>query len=260
MSDAPALKFVEEPYDDATANGILRQFRERGWALLPDLFERDSVEPFVEQIHAAKRLVGNEWRMPDDHPLYVWAARAPRIRQLLAPSLSHSHEAPPVPSLFRTLWVLQAAGESEHVIPRWHKDYEPECMPGKEYHYPLAVFVTIYFEDQQEGYGPPEIVPGSHWDLSLTPWSGAPQETMLSRKQDGILLDQRTWHRGTPRTVPGSRLLAMYGYYALPLFYTSPLRMPRAQRMEWENARTREDLGFWGGFFMPEAKEKNAPL
>ena len=249
MTDQPALKFNSDLYTPEVMGTILDQFREKGWARLPQLFERESVDAFVEQVHRARFHNGLEWTLPDDQPIFVWAAQAPRIRQVIVPAMSYS-VAPPVPSLFLSVWIIQPV-DTPQVVPKWHKDRQPEGMPGNQYHYPDDVFVAMYFEDMTEECGPALIVPGSHRDGAITPWSGEPHEAMLGRKEDGILLDQRAWHCGMPRTLPGTRLTALYGYFPVPLFYGAPLRMPRAQRDAWMKAGSREDQGFWGGIFRP---------
>ena len=48
----PALRFREDPYDPNRLNNLLLQFRARGYVVLPDLFERESVDPFLEEVLA----------------------------------------------------------------------------------------------------------------------------------------------------------------------------------------------------------------
>jgi ectoine hydroxylase-related dioxygenase (phytanoyl-CoA dioxygenase family) len=68
-------------------------------------------------------------------------------------------------------------------------------MPGKEYLYPLDVFLAFYFEDIDEDHGPTQILPGSHRDVSLRPNTDAPVESILLNMEDALLIDQRAWHR-----------------------------------------------------------------
>jgi hypothetical protein len=61
----PALRFVEEPYHVNDVENMLLRFRERGYVVLPRVFERESVDAFREQAEAA--LVKNDagrWVMP----------------------------------------------------------------------------------------------------------------------------------------------------------------------------------------------------
>lgn len=247
--DEPALQFNEELYDADTLDAIMGEFRERGCAKLPGIFVRDTVDDYVKQVHEAMYHNGLGIVLPEDSPLTVHPAKAPRIRQALIPALSHS-VAYPLPSLYFQCWVIQPL-DQPGVVPGWHKDREPDGMPGKEYHYPKDVFVIVYLTDMTEEHGPTRIIPGSHRDLSLTPFAGSPVESIICRKEDGFLLDQRAWHCGTPRTVPGIRTLVVYGYFPVPMHYSIPFRMPGAQRAAWLEAQTRKDKAFFGGIFDP---------
>ncbi len=248
--EKPALEFVNELYSDDEVDKMLSQFREKGWVILPDVLKRESVDPFVVQLEELMYHDGLQYNIPDDSPHYLHAVFAPRGRQLLPDALSHS-QAKPVPSLHITIIIIQADADSSY-IPDWHKDREPDGMPGKEYHYPLDVFLAFYFEDMTDDHGPTQVIPGSHRDLSLTPFlEDAPLDTIYCRKQDALLIDQRTWHRGTPRVVPGSRFLFVYGLYALPHLYGNTHHMPRAQRRAWMKAKTSKDRVFLGGPFAP---------
>lgn len=254
--ELPALRFVDQAYDDDTLGSILAAFREKGYARLPAVFERPTVDGFLGQLHGAMSHNGIELKVPDESPLSIWAAKAPRIRQVLGPALSHS-VAQPRPCLYMSIWAIQPESECGGVAT-WHKDREPDGMAGSEYHYPKDVFVGMYFEDVEERLGPTRIVPGSHRDLALSPYAGSPHEDICCRKEDAYLLDQRAWHCGTPRTAPGTRTLVVYGYFPVPLHYSSPLVMPRAQQQAWVRATKREDRAFFGGIFAPPEELKRA--
>ncbi len=247
--DQPLLQFNEEPYDADTLKVMLSEFRDRGYVRLPDVFIRDTVDDYVKQVHEVMYHNGLALVLPDDSPLIIWPAQAPRIRQLVTPALSHS-VANPLPSLYFNTWVIQPQ-DKPGVVPGWHKDREPDGMPGKEYHYPKDVFMILYFTDMTEEYGPTKIIPGSHRDLSLTPFAGSAAESIICRKEDGFLLDQRAWHCGTPRKVPGIRTLVVYGFFPVPFHYSFPFRMPRAQRNAWLESEKRADKAFFGGIFAP---------
>lgn len=253
----PLLRFNNERYDPETLGAILSDFREKGYARLPDVFERSTVDAFLKQLQGVMYHNGLEIKVPDDSPLIIWAAQAPRIRQVLTPALSHS-VAHPLPCLYMSIWAIQPEG-AKGGIATWHKDREPDGMPGKEYHYPKDVFVGMYFEDMEEKLGPTRIVVGSHRDVSITPYTDAVQENILCRRQDAYLLDQRAWHCGTPRTVPGTRTVVVYGYYPVPFHYSFPLRMPGAQEAGWVRARSREDMAFFGGIWAPPEELKETP-
>jgi len=259
--DQPALKFVDQPYDKETVEKVLSDFREKGYAVLPGVFERSTVDDFVSQLKDIMYHDGLRIRLPHDSPHMIWPARAPRIRQVLPWTLSHS-VATPLPCLFHSNWLIHPEGIRGLEV-EWHKDRDPEGMPGKEYHYPKDVFVGIYFEDMEEKFGPSKVVPGSHRDITLNPYAGphagAVADQILCRKEDVYLLDQRTWHRGSTRTAPGARMLVIYGFYPVPFHYSFPFTMPRAQKAAWLSATSREDIAFFGGIFAPPDKLKKGP-
>jgi ectoine hydroxylase-related dioxygenase (phytanoyl-CoA dioxygenase family) len=152
------------------------------------------------------------------------------------------------------MWLISTEDLTDQV-PGWHKDREPEGMPGKEYHYPIDVFAGFYFDDVTDEKGPLKIIPGSHWDGMITPYTDHEHRSVYCRKEDGIILDQRTWHSGTPRTVPGMRFLVVYAYYLVPVHYGRTHIMPSIQREVWMKQTTRNDQAFWGGTFGPPKKD-----
>lgn len=247
--EPPALEFVEDLYDEETLTELLREFREKAYVVLPDVFRRETVDAYVEQLEAVKHFNGLSYQIPEDLPHCMSAAPAPRARQIVPRALSHS-EAQPHPAIYMTVWIIQTE-DSAGDVPSWHKDREPDGMPGKEYHYPRDVFLLYYFEDMGEEHGPTRIIPGSHGDVSMTPHSGAPQESIHLRKQDGLLLDQRAWHSGSKRTAPGTRFVVCYGYYAAPIFYGTLFPMTGWQQREWVRAKGVRDQIFWGGPYPP---------
>jgi ectoine hydroxylase-related dioxygenase (phytanoyl-CoA dioxygenase family) len=249
MIKQPSLKFVDENYDKKTVRGILKQFQTDGYAVLPEVFVRGSVDAFVEELQSVVYFNGLEHRIPDDSLLHVWAAQAPRVRQILTPALTHTSAAA-LPSLCNTMWLISTQDLTDQV-PGWHKDREPEGMPGKEYHYPIDVFAGFYFDDVTDEKGPLKIIPGSHWDSSITPHTGHRHISVYCRKEDGLILDQRTWHSGTSRTVPGMRFLVVYAYYLVPVHYGTTHIMPSIQRKIWMRQTTRREQAFWGGTFAP---------
>lgn len=249
----PALRFVEEPYSEETVQTMVRDFQEKGYAILPDVFERGSVDSFVDQLKEIMYFDGTKYTIPDESPHYIHCAYTPRVRQILPDVLSFS-SAKPFPCLHTTILVIET-DEAHGYAPDWHKDREPEGMPDNAYHYPLDVFAGFYFEDMTEDHGPTLLIPGSHRDGSIHPGSNSPVEPVYCRKQDALLLDQRVWHRGTSRKAPGYRFLIVYGYYALPHFYGTTFHMPKSQRMAWMQSRNMKDRIFFGGPFAPPDHE-----
>lgn len=252
--DKPALEFVDELYAEDDKKEMLTEFREKGYVILPDVLKRETVDPFREQLEELAVNNGSGWTIPHDTPHYVHCTYAPRGRQLLPDALSHS-QAKPRPCLHTTIIIIQKDGDTSY-IPDWHKDREPDGMPSKEYHYPLDVFLAFYFEDITDEHGPTLVMPGSHRDVTMTPQNkDLPVDTIYCRKQDALLIDQRTWHRGTARTVDGNRFLFVYGLYALPFFYGNLAHMPVAQRQAWMRADNPNDRVFFGGPFAPPDRQ-----
>lgn len=252
--EIPSLQFVEELYSQDELNSMMKQFRDKGYVVLPDVLKRETVDSFNKQLESIMFHDGLSWRIPDDSPHYIHLANTPRGYQVLAPALSRS-ATKPMPCLHTTMVVIQKGADGSN-IPEWHKDREPDGMPANEYHWPLDVFLGFYMEDMTEDHGPTLVIPGSHKDPAITPWNGMVEpEAIYCRKQDALLLDQRTWHRGTARKVTGNRFLIIYGYYALPHFYGTTFRMPRAQRNAWINSDSRQDRVLFGGPFAPPVRE-----
>lgn len=252
--DKPALEFVEELYTEGEQKKMLAEFRDKGYVILPDVLKEETVGPFREQLDEVIVNTGLGWTIPHESPHYVHSMYAPRGRQLLPAALSHS-QAKPRPCLHTTIVIIQKDGDTSY-IPDWHKDREPDGMAGKEYHYPLDVFLAFYFEDITDEHGPTQVMPGSHRDLTMTPHNkDLPVDTIYCRKQDALLIDQRTWHRGTARTVEGTRFLIVYGLYAMPFFYGNVAHMPVAQRRAWISAQNSNDRILFGGPFAPPDRQ-----
>lgn len=248
--EKPAIEFVEEPYSEAEAQKMIKQFREEGYVILPDVFKSETIDPFLEQVEALTYHDGLQWRLRDDSPHYLACAKTPRTIQLLPDLLSRSVAKPRV-CMHNTMVYIQK-GTDHSIIPDWHKDREPEGMPDDTYYYPPDVFIGFYFENMTDDHGPTLIIPGSHRDVTMSPYDNKSVPVPIyCRKQDGLLLDQRTWHRGMPRTVEGNRYLLIYAYFGLPQYYGTAYKMPRAQRELWMNAETTLDRLFYGGPFAP---------
>lgn len=241
----PALGFREDPYDPNRLNNLLLQFRARGYVVLPDLFERESVDPFLEEVLAmVKQDDKGRWQMPDDQPAIYWPIRAPRLRAVL-PAALHSAKMTPKVSVFETAWLIAESGK---VGVNWHKDRQHEGPLGSEYHYPDCVHLGMYFRDTEPEDGPTRVIPGSHLDQNLNPYNNSPVEMMLPRKQDAVLWDQRCWHAASARQKPGLRVFALFGFQPTQAFGNYPLRaMPRALAQAWLAAAGTEDESYFGG-------------
>ncbi|HCY87481.1 MAG TPA: hypothetical protein DHV36_20270 [Desulfobacteraceae bacterium] len=252
--EKPALEFIEEPYSQNEVKDMMAEFRDKGYVILPDVLKRETVDPFREQLENSLINRGMGYTIPHESPHYIHCTYAPRGRQVLPDALSHS-QAKPKPCLHTTIVVIQKDGDASY-IPEWHKDREPDGMPGNDYHYPMDVFLAFYFEDITDEHGPTLVMPGSHRDVSMTPFcEELPVDTIYCRKQDALLIDQRTWHRGTPRTAEGTRFLIVYGIYALPFYYGHQAHMPVSQRNAWIHATNSNDRVFFGGPFAPPDRQ-----
>ena len=249
----PKAKFIEESYQIEEVNRMVSEFQEKGYTILRNVFERESVKEFKKQLEELMYFNGNAYTIPDNTPHYIHGALAPRGRQLLPLLLSHS-EAKPMPVIHTTIIVIET-DEARGYAPEWHKDRQPDGMPGKEYHYPDDVFLAFYFEDIDENHGPTQIIPGSHRDVNMKPNTDAPVESIILNMEDALLIDQRAWHRGVSRKAPGTRFVIVYGMYAMPQHYGSTFQMPRMQMHHWMNAKTTKDRVYFGGPFAPPTQE-----
>jgi hypothetical protein len=250
----PQAKFIEEPYSIEEVREMVSEFQEKGYTILSNVFERESVKEFKAQLEEIMYFNGNAYTIPDDSPYYIHSALAPRCRQILPLSLSHSI-AKPMPVIHTTIIVIETDEMRGQYAPGWHKDRQPDGMPGNDYHYPQDVFLAFYFEDIDENHGPTQIIPGSHRDVNLKPNTDAPVESILLNMEDALLIDQRAWHRGVSRIAPGTRFVIVYGMYALPHHYGSTFQMPRIQMNHWMNSKSLKDRVYFGGPFAPPTQE-----
>jgi hypothetical protein len=242
----PALRFHEQPYDLNRLGNLLLQFRTNGYVVLPDLFERESVDAFLAEVQTlVKKDERGRWSLPDDQPAIYWPIRAPRLKAILQGALSYATMAPNV-QVFETAWLILDSGQQG---VRWHKDRQHEGWRGRDYHYPECVHVGMYFRDTELEDGPTAIIPGSHVDQTLSPYtSDARIEHMLPRKQDAVLWDQRCWHAATPRQKEGLRIFALFGFQPIQAFGNYPLRhMPRALVKAWLEAEGTPEEAYFGG-------------
>lgn len=249
-SDTP-LQFEESPYHISDVNNMLLRFRELGYVVLRNVFRRDSVDAFREAVEAAVIQENGRHLLPADSPLSIAPVFAPRIRQMLPGALSHA-DMKPHPSIFEAAWLISPSGPPISADKGWHKDRDHEGMPGQEYHYPNDIHLGIYFTDMTPEHGPTQAIARSHRDPTLSPYTRTTPDSFLCRKEDVVLWDQRMWHRGTPRNVPGLRIFAIFGFYGVPIYGTDRREMTPAQKQAWLNAETTSERVFWGGTFTPE--------
>ena len=250
----PALQFNTELYSQNEIAEMINSFKDKGYAILPKVFKRESIPLFKKQLEEIIVHNGLAYTIPDDSPHYIVSALAPRGRQILPYALSHS-VAKAMPTLHTSIFVIETNETRGKYAPQWHKDREPDGMPGEEYHYPKDVFLAFYFEDIDDEHGPTQIIPGSHRDVSLLPNTDAPVESIHLKMEDALLIDQRAWHRGVARKAQGTRFVIVYGMYAMPHHYGTNFQMPKSQLKQWMSAKTVKDRVYFGGPFAPPTLE-----
>ncbi len=244
----PSLKFIETPYPSSHLGNLLAQFRAKGYVVLPNVFKRESVDSFRQEVESAiVKTQDGHFELPDDRPELVYPLKAPRIRDPLSLALSPSQMAPKI-SVFETAWLISESGKN---LGGWHKDRQHEGMPSREYHYPLAVHLGIYYRDIESiEDGPTAIIPRSHQDQNLNPYNGSEQELFLARKEDVVMWDQRLWHQANSRQKEGWRIFTIYGFYPIQAFQGYEIhKMPRALAQAWMDAEGTADEVFYGGTF-----------
>lgn len=250
-AEAPALRFVEAPLHPNEEDGILLNLREQGYAILGGVFERDSVDAYVAQLTAAIRPTSMwyaPYEVPLDSPLSIAPARAPRLRSILRRCFGPWWR--PNIGLQQAGWVVRQHDPDPRVVHDWHKDADHEVLACRDghYHYPNVIHAVAYFADMSPAHGPTYVIPRSHRDASLSPHGGAREVPFLPGKADVVLWDQRTWHRGSARTIPGYRIAAIFGFYPLPICTDAPLRLPAAQREAARSADPIDQLMFGGPY------------
>jgi hypothetical protein len=261
MPTQHSLKFNTQPYHDNEVENAMLHFREFGFATLPNVFERESVDAFDAEVRAALiRSSSGTASLPEDSSLKVWPTRAPRMRQVLDRALSGDLMRPRS-SMFEVAWLISPskptqAGPDEN----WHKDrgHRGNDLPG--YQYPKDIHVGMYFADMTLDMGPTQIVAGSHMDQTRSPYNSPDKvKSFLIQKQDMMLWDQRCWHRGTNRIIAGERVFALFGFYSVPIYHEGQHRMSPAQRAALLEATDPAERTLYGGVFVREGLNVKDP-
>jgi len=253
MNDTkPNLRFNEQPLDTNMEGIYLLQFREQGWTVLPQVFEADSVDEYRRQIEDAIRPGSQPWNpfeLPDDSPLYVYPARAPRLRSFVTRCLA-SAALPGYPVLRNTGWIIRRAAPGQNQAHDWHKDGDHEgvsCANG--YAAPNFLHTITYLEDMTPEHGPTWVVPRSHRDGRLSPFVDDFKETaFLPNKTDVVVWDPRLWHRAGTRTAAGYRTAAIFNFFGVPVNH-GPLTPSPAQRQALAAAQDPVEQVLFGGAF-----------
>lgn len=205
------LRFVPDLYSDAVIQNFVQAFRDDGYAILPDVFQRETVAPFRASLLSKLRPSENA-----THGLTLEAGAAeqfeplcaPRIRQVLRYVLAPSHggRGPhdlPSAQLFEASLHRNQAPEGFLEPQGWHRDRGGHpAGEGRSYGFPEAAHVAAYFRDMIPGVsGATEIIEGSHRDGSTSPQASPGRRVAFDlRAQDVAVYDQRCYHRRGPFT------------------------------------------------------------
>lgn len=250
LVDTPALRPVHTPIHPNDRGNILLQFREQGFARIGDVFERDSVDPYLDQIRARVRQTQQWWNpmeIAEDDTLSHAPANAPRVLDVLRGAFMPWIDEPQ-PVLMKCGWLVKPDNPDAKLVHDWHKDADHPCTTCIQgYTYPAVIHTATYFTDMTPEHGPTYVIPRSHRDPTRSPYAGAAEAPFLPMKGDVIIWDQRLWHRASPRTVPGLRLLHMCAYFPVPYAPKQPERSP-AHRTLRDRAESNTDRVLYGGF------------
>jgi hypothetical protein len=214
------LKFTEASFHPNNRGNTLANFREKGFAVVPAVFQRDSVDAFRAQIesliekgdHPSQPL-----KLESEDPILVHPAAAPRLIDMLGGTFM-AWNNDPHPVLFHPAWAIKPSNPDKRLAHNWHKDADHEGKSNiNGYSRPTVVHVNMYFEDMTIERGPTYVIPRSHRDANISPYDGATEEPLICNKGDAILWDQRLWHRGSSRTEEGIRIVAIFGFFAVPI-------------------------------------------
>jgi hypothetical protein len=246
----PSLKFNHDLYHPNDRGNLLLHFREQGFVVLPNVFEPDSVDPFIEQFKT-QVVEGKTWNNPLEllthDPLVVHPAKAPRLLQVLRGTFMPWIDEPH-PVLLNPVWLVKPSNPDERLVHDWHKDADHVGLSTLHgYTHPQVIHTAIYFSDMTPEMGPTYVIPRSHRDPNLSPYSGAEEAPLLSRKADVIIWDQRLWHRASARTVPGIRIVGILTFIPAPV--QAPMKRSHAQLEAFKAATSVEEKILFGGPF-----------
>ena len=242
----PALKFDENQLPASHRANMLMHFRECGFVTVPHVYLPESIDAYMAQIESLVVPGGTRFSpivVKMDDPITVYPAKAPRLLDVLRgtfmPWAGDTH-----PVLFHPSWVVKPANPDPDTVLDWHKDGDQAGVTMIHgYSYPSRVHIAIYFEDMTPELGPTYVIPRSHRDATLSPFSGAREEPFLPRKGDVVVWDQRLWHRASARTEPGLRIVAIFGFFGTP----GPFQLSKAQTAALASAGSEEERTLFGG-------------
>ena len=248
-----ALKFnTVEQHPNDLGNAML-MFREKGYAIITNVFERESVDAYLAQLKALIR-PSSAWyapyELPLEDPLVLEPARAPRLRTAIRTGFAWEREKPSI-CLAQPGWLIKPANADKRLVHDWHKDGDHWGMGSANggYQYPTWIHAAAYFTDMTLEHGPTFVIPRSHRDGSLSPYDpkGFHEEPFLPQKGDVVIWDQRAWHRASTRTVEGLRVMMNFAFFAVPMRDGEPLKPCAAMRQAYQDATDGRDKILFGG-------------
>ena len=141
----PKLRFPTGSYHANHVGNLLLQFQETGYCVLPDVFERDSVDEYLAQVQAAL-VPGQHSRLElPPSPLRIAPTRSPRIREIVRTAISPAIMRPNI-SIFEVAWLIAPAEKPGAIANAWHKDRDHQNLTCKDaYSYPMDIHVGMYF-------------------------------------------------------------------------------------------------------------------
>jgi len=245
----PTLEFSDKLYGREGVASIILNLRTFGWARLPNVFIRETVDGFLED--ALNNVNFNpkvkSYTLAEGLPHNHYAALAPKIRQVLPHVFSDEISFPSV-SIFETPWLISEGDKEEVKEMHWHKDRARECMGIEKYTLPSDIHISLYYRDTwDDGAGSTKIIPFSHRDPNKNPYDGKSEAiTFQGNKEGAFIWDQRCFHTGTTRTQAGLRLNHILGFHAVPAY--GYLRdMPTSLRNQWLESESIDDQIYFGG-------------
>ncbi len=243
------LRFINEPYHANGIGQILLQFQEQGYAVLHDVFERDSIDEYVAQVNASL-VPGQHGRLElPPSPLRIAPTRAPRIRDIVKAAFCPAVMRPNI-SIFEVAWLIAPAEKPGAIVGTWHKDRDHNCYTcAQGYSYPNDIHVGMYFSDMTPEHGPTQVIARSHRDIKRTPFTGTEPDSFICRKQDAVMWDQRLWHRATQCTTGSHRIFALFGFYPIPSYAENAHKMDPSQRQAWLAAQDDMEAMLYGGLY-----------
>jgi hypothetical protein len=119
------------------------------------------------------------------------------------------------------------------------------------YQYPSWIHISAYFTDITPEQGPTYVVPRSHRDPGISPFDpkGSREEPFLPTKCDVVMWDQRCWHRASPRTIEGLRIMMILPFFSVPIRVEQTIKPCDAVRQAYAEATEPVDKILFGGPF-----------